>query len=156
MRRVRRAGDPVSPAELHLLHELAAMFDQFDPVPTAICAAAERAGSLVGPARSWSALALVADGSTTQVRGVGGPLLGFAGPAGRVDVEIDGSDAGVRLTGLVSGLVGTAWVRWPGGEVRADVDDVGRFVVVGLPAGPLSVVVRRAGAADSVGPWFVG
>ncbi|HEX4703592.1 MAG TPA: hypothetical protein VH352_15800 [Pseudonocardiaceae bacterium] len=143
----------MNPTELRLLRRLAAAFERFDPVPAGIEAAAERAGVIAGTARSW--LAVVADGSVGHVRGEGGGrLLGFAWVDGRVDVYIDSGATGVQLSGLVSGVVGSVWVRWPGGEVRADVDEFGRFVVVGLPAGPLSLAVRGAGV-DSVGPWFV-
>jgi hypothetical protein len=136
-------NDPV------LLRELAAEFERHDPVPTQVRVAAEWAGSLVPQAKSWSTLKLV---TGAGLRGDG--LLGFAGPAGRVDLEIESGDGTVTLSGLATR--GDVWVRWPGGERHAVVDDVGRFTVVGLPAGPLSVVVRRQGEPDAVGPWFVG
>jgi hypothetical protein len=143
----------MNPAELGLLRRLAVVFERLDPVPVGIEVAAERAGLLAGAARSWAALAVVADGSVEHVRGDGGGrLLAFAGVAGRVDVYID---TGVQLTGLVTGVVGAVFVRWPDGEVRVVVDEFGRFVVAGLPAGPLSLVVRADGT-ESVGPWFVG
>jgi hypothetical protein len=127
-----------------LLRRLADVFERYDPVPTGIGVDAVRAGLLAGSASS--ALALVAAGGGA-VRGVG-RLLGFAWPGGRIDVQID---AGVRLTGLVSGLMGSLLVRWPDGSRVVSVDSLGRFVVDGLPAGPLSLVV-----AGSVSPWFVG
>jgi hypothetical protein len=128
-----------------LLRRLADVLERYDPVPVGIGVDAVAAGLLAGSASS--ALVLVADGAGA-VRGVGGRVLGFAWPGGRLDVQID---AGVRLTGLVSGLMGSLWVRWPGGSRRVSLDSVGRFVVGGLPAGPLSFVVSGA-----VGPWFVG
>jgi hypothetical protein len=127
-----------------LLRRLADVFERYDPVPAGIGVDAVRAGLLAGSASS--ALVVVADGEGA-VRG-GGRLLGFAWPGGRVDVQID---AGVRLTGLVSILISSLSVRWPGGSRVVSVDSVGRFVVDGLPAGPLSLVV-----AGSVSPWFVG
>jgi hypothetical protein len=128
-----------------LLRRLADVLERYDPVPVGIGVDAVAAGLLAGSASS--ALALVADGAGA-VRGVGGRVLGFAWPGGRLDVQID---AGVRLTGLVSGLIDSLLVRWPGGSRLVSVDSVGRFVVGGLPAGPLSFVVSGA-----VGPWFVG
>ena len=128
-----------------LLRRLADVLDRYDPVPAGIGVDAVAAGLLAGSASA--ALVLVADGAGA-VRGVGGRVLGFAWPGGRLDVQID---AGVRLTGLVSGLIGSLWVRWPGGSRVVSVDSVGRFVVGGLPSGPLSFVV-----AGAVGPWFVG
>jgi hypothetical protein len=127
-----------------LLRRLADVFERYDPVPAGIGVDAVRAGLLAGSAAS--ALVLVADGAGA-VRGAG-RLLGFAWSGGRVDVQID---AGVRLTGLVSGLIGSLLVRWPGGSRLVSVDSVGRFVVDGLPSGPLSLVV-----SGSVSPWFVG
>jgi hypothetical protein len=130
-----------------LLAGLAGAFERHDPVPSEVVAAAEGAGRLVGPARSWTALALV-DGPT-GLRG--GGAIGFADRWGRVDVDVEPG----RLTGLRRGP-GAVWVRWPAGERAVVVDDVGRFAVTGLPAGPLCVVLRRPGAPDAVGPWFVG
>jgi hypothetical protein len=129
-----------------LLRRLADVFERYDPVPVGIGADAVRAGALAGSASS--ALVLVADGDVGGVRGAGGRLLGFAWPGGRLDVQID---AGVRLTGVVSGLMGSLRVRWPDGSRRVSVDSVGRFVVGGLPPGPLSFVL-----SGSVSPWFVG
>lgn len=134
-----------------LLRALAAAFDRQDPVPGAVRRAAERAGGLVAAAAGWDALAFVAG---DHVRGAG-DLLGFADRKCRVDVQVDTDvDGLVRLTGLAEG--GVVLVRWPDGERRVDVDDVGRFTAAGLPRGPLCVVVRRPGEPDAVGPWFVG
>ncbi len=136
--------------ELDLLRRLAAAFDRVDPLPDGISTAAERAGQLVGPATTWTPLALVAGGE-----GMRGDvaLLGFARLRHRVDVQIECSDT-VRLTGLASG--GEVWVRWPDGERQAPVDDIGRFTLTGLPRGPLCIVLRLPGRPDAVGPWFVG
>ncbi|HEX5407833.1 MAG TPA: hypothetical protein VFX16_36675 [Pseudonocardiaceae bacterium] len=131
-------NDPV------LLSGLAAEFERHDPVPAAVQHAAELAGSLVQQAKSWNSLALL---TGAGVRGDAG-LVRLAG----VDLEIDPApDGTVRLTGLAAG--GEVWVRWPGGERCAGA---GQFAVDGLPAGPLSIVVRTPGRPDAVGPWFVG
>ena len=133
--------------DAELLARLAALFARFDPVPAGIGRAAVGAGALAG--RDSGSLAVVASGG---VRG-GEHVVGFAGAAGRVDMEIDGDGVTVELTGVAS-VVGELWVRWPGGARRVDVDDWGRFVASGLPAGPLSLVV--CGDAVAVGPWVVG
>jgi hypothetical protein len=137
--------------DAELLGRLADMFELFDPVPAGIGRAAVQAGSLTGPV---TALALVADGLPGAVRG-GGRLLGFAGPGGRVDVEVDGAGGTVELTGIIA-AAGELWARWPGGARCVDVDAWGRFTVSGLPAGPLSLLLRADGMPDAVGPWFVG
>jgi hypothetical protein len=143
--------------DMSLLGRLAALFERHDPMPAGIEEAADLAGQWIGRAWSWSPLALVAGGGAGRVRSEGGgPLLGFAGPAGRVDVEIGGDQDGVRLTGLFQGSDGAVWVRWPAGERQVEVDGFGRFTTGELPAGPLSIVVRRAGQPDAAGPWFVG
>jgi hypothetical protein len=73
-----------------------------------------------------------------------------------------GRPAVVRLVGVVSaaGRPPALLVRWPAGpelaETAALVDEVGRFSVRGLPAGPLGLVLRRTGEPDAVSPWFVG
>jgi hypothetical protein len=138
--------------DAELLGRLADIFERFDPVPTGIGRAAVLAGRLAGSPHT--ALALVADGVPGAVRG-GGRLLGFAGPGGRVDVQVDVDDAGVVLTGQII-AAGALWVRWPDGSAPVDVDPWGRFTVSGLPAGPLSLVLRATGQHDAVGPWFVG
>lgn len=130
-----------------LLARLAELFARFDPMPVRIGRAAAGAGALAG--RDSGSLALVVPGG---IRG-GEHVVGFAGAAGRVDVEIDGDGVAVELTGVAS-IVGELWVRWPGGARRVDVDAWGRFAVSGLPAGPLSLAV--CGNTVAVGPWFVG
>lgn len=125
---------------------LRAAFERYDPVPDQVRAAAERAGGLIG---SSAALPLVVAGMR------GEQVLRFAGAAGRVAVEIESAGT-VRLTGLARDVVGALWVRWPDGERPVVVDQVGQFTVAGLPMGPLSIVVRRAGLPDAVSPWFVG
>jgi len=136
--------------DAELLARLAEVFTRFDPVPAGIGRAAVRAGALTG--RASGLLALVVDGTPGGVRG-GGRIVGFAGAGGRIDAEIDGAGPAVELTGVAS-VAGELWVRWPGGARRVDVDTWGRFVVSGLPAGPLSFAV--GGDRVAVGSWFVG
>ena len=119
---------------------LRAAFERFDPVPNDVRLAAEAAAGFVG---STTALPAVAGLRGEQV-------ARFAGAAGRVTVEIEPG----RLTGVAEGIDGALWVRWPGGE-RAIVLRDGCFSVDGLPAGPVSFAVRRAGSPDAVTPWFV-
>lgn len=124
-----------------MMRRLAAAFEQTDPVPVAVRAAACRAGRLVGPG---PLLALVTEG----VRGPG-DVLGFARPGVRVDIQVEAGET-VALTGVTTS--GRVVVRWPGGQRRTEVDELGRFTVTGLPRGPLSVLL---GEPDAAGPWFV-
>ncbi len=119
---------------------LRAAYDRYDPVPAEVLATARRAGDLVGPVATLPA-----------VGGLRGEqVLRFAGAAGRLTVEVEPT----RLSGVADALGGALWVRWPAAE-RLVVPDGGWFTVDGLPRGPLSFAVRRAGSPDAVTPWFV-
>ena len=131
-------------SDRELLARVARAFERADPVVGV--ADAVRAGALAGSGAG--ALVLV----TAGVRG--GRLLGFVGGGGRVDAEVDGDGVAVSLSGVTT-ADGELRVRWPRGKRLVDVDAWGRFVVDGLPAGPLSFVVRAADGVDAVGPWFV-
>lgn len=126
-----------------LLRRLASLYDGGDPVPADVAAAALAAFDHAG---ERDVLALV--GGAAGLRG-DAAVVSCAGHGCRVDVTVTPDGDRVTLTGLVTG--GPVVVRWPGGERAVDVDDVGRCTVTGLPAGPLSVVVRGV-----AGPWFVG
>lgn len=119
---------------------LRAAFAAYDPVPDEVRHAAERAAGFIRPATALPAVA--------GMRGE--QVLRFAGAAGRVAVEIEPG----RLTGVAEVADGSLWVRWPAGERPVAPAD-GWFVIEGLPVGPLSFAVRRAGLPDAVTPWFV-
>ena len=159
-----------------LLDELAALFDQIDPVPDHVLAAADAAvevvaawrdldsvdyGELLG-VRTDTALAGPAGLSGlagSGVRSTGGPrLVTFgAGSDDRcVEVEVGREPAGtLRLVGLVVPTgPGELEVRSPGGAFRVPVDELGRFRAVGVPAGPLSLVLHYPGQQAIPTDWI--
>lgn len=157
-----------------LLDELAAMFDQIDPVPAHVVAAAEAAVEVVAAWRDLDSvnygglLDIVADtalasASAGGVRATEGPRLVTFG-AGRdhkagersVEVEVGVEPAGtLRLVGLVVPTgPGELEVRSPGGAFRVPVDELGRFRAVGVPAGPLSLVLHYPGQQAIPTDWI--
>ncbi|HEX3792616.1 MAG TPA: hypothetical protein VHW44_32445 [Pseudonocardiaceae bacterium] len=133
-----------------LLSELASVFDQMDPVPVTVLAAAEVARR-ARPARPVRLLAQLR--GTPAVRGAG--LLTFAGPDDTVALEVA---AAGRDTVRVIGVAPSAdrlVVRWPTGERWLPVDELGRFAGAGVPRGPLCLVVHRRDRV-ALTPWFLG
>jgi hypothetical protein len=165
--------DPVETAERDpLLDELAALFDHIDPVPAHVLAAAEAAVEVVAAWRDLDSidygelLGVVTDTALAMepagVRdGGGGPrLVTFGadteGQDRRVEVEVGVEPAGtLRLVGLVVPTgPGELEVRSPGGAVRVPVDELGRFRAVGVPAGPLSLVLHYPGQQAIPTDWI--
>lgn len=89
---------------------------------------------------------LVADSATeapalTGVRAEGGPrLLTFESPRLEVEVQVTQTPEGRRLVGqVVPPQQIRIEVRHGGGTVSADADELGRFAVDGVAAGPVSL-----------------
>jgi hypothetical protein len=150
-----------------LLDELASMFEQLDPVPDTVVAAAELAPEVVAAWRDLDAglLDVLADSALQPVgagvRAGGGPRLvtfgaGEGQDASTVEVEVGLEASGtVRLVGLVVPAgPGELEVRHPGGTLRVPVDELGRFRVAGVPAGPLSLVLHGAGERAATTDWI--
>ena len=159
-----------------LLDELASLFDNVDPVPDHVLAAADAAveviaawrdldsvdyGELLG-VRTDTALAGLAGHSAlagSGVRTAGGPrLVTFGAGSGErcVEVEVGREPAGtLRLVGLVVPTgPGELEVRSPGGAFRVPVDELGRFRAVGVPAGPWSLVLHYPGQQAIPTDWI--
>lgn len=166
-----------------LLDDLAELFDRVDPVPAHVLAAADAAVEVVAAWRDLDSvdygglLGVVTDTALTPeaagVRAGGGPrLVTFGtnsgdperrGDAGshldlqvEVEVEVGVEPAGtLRLVGLVVPTgPGELEVRSPGGAVRVPVDELGRFRAVGVPAGPLSLVLYYPGRQAIPTDWI--
>jgi hypothetical protein len=162
-----------------LLDELAELFDRVDPVPAHVLAAADAAVEVVAAWRDLDSvdygglLGIVTDTALTPeaagVRAGGGPRLvtfgtdsggperrGDAGSQVEVEVEVGVEPAGtLRLVGLVVPTgPGELEVRSPGGAVRVPVDELGRFRAVGVPAGPLSLVLHYPGRQAIPTDWI--
>lgn len=150
-----------------LVDELAALFDEADPVPDHVLAAALAAPEVVAAWRDLDAglLELLLDTATEAVpvgvRGGDGPRLVTFGTAGRpdgcsVEVEVGVEPAGtLRLVGLVVPTGPNALeVRHANGVVRVPVDELGRFRAAGVPSGPLSLVIHSNGERPAATDWI--
>jgi hypothetical protein len=150
-----------------LLDELVGLFGRLDPVPESVVAAAELAPEVVAAWRELDAglLDVLADTALEPVgagvRAGGGPrLVTFGGGEGAhactVEVEVGEEPSGtLRLVGLVVPAgPGELEVRHPRGSLRVAVDELGRFRAVGVPAGPLSLVLHGAGERAATTEWI--
>jgi hypothetical protein len=169
-------GEIVDNAEHEqLLEQLAAVFQQIDPVPEHVMAAAETAAEVVAAWRQLdgvgaggyaSLLGVVTDTALAQAAGVragGGPRLvtfgGTGSEEGRrrvVEVEVGVEPAGtLRLVGLVVPTgSGELEVRSPDDAFRVPIDELGRFRAAGVPAGPLSLVLHYPGKQPIPTDWI--
>lgn len=100
------------------------------------------------------------DKELAGLRGPGtatGRLLSFAAGDVTVEVEVSVAAGTARLVGqLVPGQPARVEARFPGGSVAAQADDLGRFTVEAVPAGPLSLRCLLDDGARTVGTdWFV-
>jgi len=131
---------------------LRSVIERADPVPPAVVEAARAA-------YTWRTLdaelaELTADSAMAGagVRSSSAPrLLTFEGPGVEVEVEIAESGSTRRLSGqLVPIGPAQVTVRWSGGSREVAADDLGRFAVEAVPAGSVSLLVLRAGAAQPI------
>lgn len=150
-----------------LLDELALMFDVIDPVPEHVLAAALAVPEVIS---AWhqldSGVLEVLDDTALQrvpagVRSGGGPrLVTFGSGTGpddcTIEVEVGVEPSGsLRLVGLVVPAgPGELEVRHPAGRLRAPVDELGRFRVNGVPAGPLSLVLHGIDERTTTTDWI--
>jgi hypothetical protein len=150
-----------------LLDELAAMYERLDPVPEHVIAAAEAVPAVVTAWRDldMGLLNVLADTALQPVpagmRSGGGPRLVTFGSDDEpdeccVEVEVGVEPSGtLRLIGLVV-PTGPAEldVRHSCGTLRVPVDELGRFRAVGVPSGPLSLVLHGSGARTTATDWI--
>jgi hypothetical protein len=140
-----------SPDDIRLLGAVRAVFEELDPVPPEVLAAARGA-------YSWRTVdaelaELVLDSLTTSTAGVrstSGPRL-VTFEADRLTVEVEVGETG-RTRRIVGQLVppgrAIVAVRWARGEQTVEADELGRFAVDGVPAGPVSLLCRLAEAPE--------
>jgi hypothetical protein len=82
--------------------------------------------------------------------------LTFDAPGLSVEVEVTTTGAERRLLGqLVPPQTASIEVRHPGGTTAVDADELGRFAVDGVAAGPVSLVCRPADARAVATEWLV-
>ena len=141
-----------------LLGRIAEAFAAVDPVPAwvrdaALAAFAARLPNVTLAELSADSAEGVPVGA--GVRGPHGPrLLVFTGPDVTVEIEATGEGAEREIAGrLVPPTPADIAVRHPRGEVAAQADRAGHFVVPGVPAGPISMVFVLADASSIVTSW---
>lgn len=141
-----------------LLAELRALAAQCDPIPPEAIAAARSAIAWRTMDAELAELTdeLSSDPQLTGVRSVDTPaLLTFESAALTVELEVRPTATGRRLIGqLVPPSRGEVVVRHRGGTSTVAADEVGRFTVDDLPAGPASLRCS-AGSALVETDWFL-
>jgi hypothetical protein len=144
------------PAVEPLLAELRQVIESADPIPDSVLAAAK--ASFTWRTIDAEIAELVADsaasatlvGATTRAS-VGPRLLTFEGAGLTVEVEVGETGDSRHLVGqLIPVGSASVSVRWSGGSLDVAADDLGRFSADGVPAGPISLAVTRAGAVAAV------
>jgi hypothetical protein len=146
------------PAFDPVMAEVRAVLENADPVPPAVIAAAK--GTFTWRTIDSELAELVADSADTLsagsvaagVRGETAPrLLTFEAAGLAVEVEVAESGASRHLVGqLVPMTAAEVVVRWNTGSASTTADDLGRFVVSDIPAGLVSLAVRRPTDASAV------
>lgn len=140
--------------------------NEADPVPEAVYAAAKAAyttrdldGELAAlVADSAAAEATLAfDAVRTGPRQPVEPrLLSFRGGGVQVELEISEQADQLCATGQISGALaeGSVLERADGGVQDLDVDELGRFLVIGVPPGPARVRCRTVAGVRVLTSWF--
>ena len=145
------------PAFDPVMAEVRAVLENADPVPPAVIAAAK--GSFTWRTIDSELAELVADSADSLAGSVGAGVRGETAPrlltfeaAGlAVEVEVAESGASRHLVGqLVPMTAAEVVVRWNTGSASTTADDLGRFVVSDIPAGLVSLAVRRPTDASPV------
>jgi hypothetical protein len=160
------------PDDSVLLAAVGRVLEAIDPVPAGVLDAARAAFGWREVDAELAALIADSAEASAGVRGDddGGPdapgaatagtsaarVVTFDGPTGGVEVELSRGRAGsVRLLGqVVPAGRAEVEVRTPAGPgPRTETDDVGVFVVDGVPRGPVSLRVSRPDAPPMVTAW---
>ena len=128
-----------------------------DPVPAQVLVAARAAFDLRALEADLAELVADSRDSAALVRGPSGRRqLAFAAGVVTLDVEVTADGPTRRLLGFAEGTTGpvTARSSLPGAEpVTVELDEVGRFLLDGLPAGPTRLSVPGPGGRPVVTPW---
>ncbi len=147
-----------------VLIALRSVVTEADPVPAPVLAAARAAFDL--RSLDTDLAELVADSLDTakRVRGPSGRRqLAFAAGAVTLDVEVTADGGRRRLLGFAEGTPGPVSAEASAGgtaagaadPVTAGLDELGRFVLDGLPPGPIRLRCPGAGGRAVVTPWTV-
>lgn len=144
--------DDTLPEDTDLLAALRGIWEQVDPVPEHVLDAARGAFAWRDIDAELAELVLDSRLTDAGVRSAEGPrLLTFEAPGLTIEVEVGATATGRNLVGqLVPPGPATVTVRCNGPDRTLEADDLGRFSAVGVPAGPVSLLCRRA-ADESAG-----
>ncbi|MBB3674404.1 hypothetical protein [Modestobacter versicolor] len=140
-----------------LVRRLARAVAVHDPVPPELLAFAREAFT-------WRTVdaelaELVADSRETAGAGLRGPsdvrLLTFSAGDQQLDLELLVDGATRRLVGeLTPAGPAHVVVEHAGGTLTEDADELGRFLVAGVPPGRIRVRCEPAGGTAVVTPWL--
>jgi hypothetical protein len=142
-----------------LLANIQTVFEEIDPVPAGVVEAAKAGYAWRTIDAELAELAELVDDSalapTAGIRGQGGPrLLTFEGPTVTVVVEVSEIGTHRRILGqLVNPQEADVEVRHADGSTTVPADDLGRFSVEGVPAGPVSFVCHTGSGQSVVTSW---
>ncbi|QGK71695.1 hypothetical protein GIY23_21170 [Allosaccharopolyspora coralli] len=158
----------MSDAKFAELRALRAWFEQTDPAPPHRAQAAYAALDVAARPAGAGALELVGDSAEERVptrtaaRAAESRVLTFLMPGRLVELDLVPTLPGsYRASGVVVSRAGQGVtsgdvaLRHPGGERAAVLDPYGAFAVEDVPRGPISVVLRPAGAEPAVAEWLV-
>lgn len=150
----------VPEANAALWREIRAVFDRVDPVPPEVTAVAY--GALAFRDLDAELGRLVADSAdqlAVHVREdhAGARLVTFESDSLVIEVEVATTDDGRRrMVGqLIAPSPAEVTVQWPDGEHGTQADELGRFVVDDVPAGPVRLRCTRPDLSDVVTGWLV-
>jgi hypothetical protein len=150
--------EPDLSEDADLLAVLHGIWDEVDPVPAHVLEAAR--GAFAWRDIDAELAELVLDSRLTEagVRSAEGPrLLTFEAPGLTIEVEVGVTAGGRNLVGqLVPPGPAAVTIRCNGPDRTLEADDLGRFSAVDVPAGPVSLLCRRAGTdatADLATSW---
>jgi hypothetical protein len=147
-----------------LLAHLRRLAAEADPVPDLVT---EEARAAIEARDLDAALAdLVADSSGDGGQEVfepvrqaasaepGDRILSFDGHGVHLDVAVSDDDAGRTVIGQLAGAAGPAELESPGlPRIRVEADELGRFIVAEVPAGPVRLRCRSADGTLIVTSW---
>ncbi|MQA01468.1 MAG: hypothetical protein GEV07_01645 [Streptosporangiales bacterium] len=142
-----------------VLARLGSAFDAVDPVPLAAYEAAVAGLALRDVDAELAELAadsVLADSGVRTRPATGPRLLTFT--AGELSIEVEVADDGARrrlLGQLVPPQPAEIDVHWDGGASTVTTDQLGRFSVVSVPAGLVSMVCQLTDPARRVATSWV-
>jgi hypothetical protein len=81
-------------------------------------------------------------------------LLSFEGGGVQAEIEVEESEEGIRLVGMLSGAsADDCYLESAGDRRRVDVDDLGRFMIDDVAHGPIRLRCRSFTGARVITAW---